>query len=91
MGQAKSHPLSNPVIGSQFTVPYPIEITVDTKSSGKFVVTDSENKIMLKVKPCNTTFHHQRLLLTADGRPILMLREKVILGFLFQELILYCS
>ncbi|KAI3514986.1 hypothetical protein L1887_13734 [Cichorium endivia] len=66
------------VIGSQFVAPYPIDIIVDTNSSGKFVVTDSNNKILLKVKPCNSTLHHQRLLLDAHDRPILKLRDKIM-------------
>ncbi|CAI9265878.1 unnamed protein product [Lactuca saligna] len=76
MGQQTSNEAS--VIGHQFVAPYPIDIIVESNSKGKFVVTDTENKLMLKVKPCDSTFHHQRLLLSADDKPILMLRDKIL-------------
>ncbi|KAI3771052.1 hypothetical protein L6452_02204 [Arctium lappa] len=66
------------VIGSQFMAPNPLEFIVDTNSRGNLVITDINHKIMLKVKPCNTILHHQRLLLHNDDRPIAMLRNKLM-------------
>lgn len=66
------------VIGSQFVTPNKLEFIVDTNSKGNIVVTDINHKIILKIKPCNTAFHHQRLVLHADDTPIVMLRKKVI-------------
>ncbi|KAI3691710.1 hypothetical protein L6452_31512 [Arctium lappa] len=62
----------------QFMSPYPFDIIVDhTYSGGNLLITDINNKILLKVKPCNTTFHNQRVLLDVDDKPIVMLREKM--------------
>ncbi|GKD31030.1 LURP-one-related 10-like protein [Tanacetum coccineum] len=47
-------------------------------SFGNIVVTDINYKIIFKVKPCNTYFHQQRLLLHADDRPIAMLQDKLM-------------
>ncbi|KAI3671750.1 hypothetical protein L1987_87130 [Smallanthus sonchifolius] len=44
---------------------------------GKLVITDINHKVLLKVKPCNTTFHFERALLHADGRLIVRLRDKM--------------
>ncbi|KAJ9547774.1 hypothetical protein OSB04_020317 [Centaurea solstitialis] len=66
------------VIGSQFMAPYPIDFIVDTNSKGNLVITDINHRIMLKVKPCNTILHDQRLLLHNDDRPIAMLRNKLM-------------
>ncbi|XP_071698016.1 protein LURP-one-related 10-like [Rutidosis leptorrhynchoides] len=66
------------VIGSQFVTPDTIQIIVDTNSQGNIVVTDNNHRIMLKVKPCDTRFHRQRLLLHADDTPIAMLRSKLM-------------
>nr|GEX38830.1 RNA-directed DNA polymerase, eukaryota [Tanacetum cinerariifolium] len=62
---------------SQFMEPNPVEVIVDTNSRGNILVTDINHKIIFKVKPCNTYFHQQRLLLHADDRPIAMLRDKM--------------
>ncbi|KAI3755360.1 hypothetical protein L1987_55157 [Smallanthus sonchifolius] len=76
MAQASSNPIS--VIGSEFMAPYPFDIIVDRSSGGKLVITDINHKVLLKVKPCNTTFHFERALLHADGRLIVRLRDKII-------------
>ncbi|GKA03680.1 LURP-one-related 15-like protein [Tanacetum coccineum] len=67
-----------PERGSQFMEPNPLEVIVDTNSRGNILVTDINHKIIFKVKPCNTYFHQQRLLLHADDRPIAMLRDKLM-------------
>ncbi|KAK9054886.1 hypothetical protein SSX86_025965 [Deinandra increscens subsp. villosa] len=68
------------VIGPQFITPNPLEAIVETNSSGTLLLTDTNHKIMLKVKKCNTFFHHQLLLLHADDRPIVMVRDKLMTG-----------
>jgi len=79
MAQSSYSPLFSPVsvIGSQFIAPYQFDIIVDINSSGNLVITDINHKIMLKVKPCDTSFHLQRVLLDVYDRPIVMIREKV--------------
>ncbi|KAI3781396.1 hypothetical protein L2E82_11410 [Cichorium intybus] len=80
MAQPSSTPLSSPVsvIGSQFMAPYQFDIKVEINSSGNLVITDTNHKIMLKVKRCDTSFHSQRVLLDADDKPIVMMREKIM-------------
>ncbi|KVI11223.1 LURP1-like domain-containing protein [Cynara cardunculus var. scolymus] len=82
MAQPSYAPVFVPVsvIGPQFILPYQLEIIVDTYSSGNLVITDTNHKIMLKVKPYSTSFHRQLLLLDAVDRPIVMLREKNMSG-----------
>ncbi|KAI3771050.1 hypothetical protein L6452_02202 [Arctium lappa] len=67
-----------PVIGSQFMAPYPFDIVVDANLGGNLVITDTNHKIMLKVKSCDTTFHHRRVLLDVNDTPIVTLREKIL-------------
>ncbi|XP_071722274.1 protein LURP-one-related 15-like [Rutidosis leptorrhynchoides] len=66
------------VIGSKFMAPYPFDIIVDPNSGGNLVITDINHKILLKVKPRDTTLHHQRVLLYPDGTPIVKLRDKIL-------------
>ncbi|KAJ9547700.1 hypothetical protein OSB04_020243 [Centaurea solstitialis] len=66
------------VIGSQFMAPYPFDIIIDINSGGKLVITDINHKIILKVKSCDTTFHHKRVLLDVNDKPIATLREKIM-------------
>ncbi|CAI9298918.1 unnamed protein product [Lactuca saligna] len=80
MAEPSYPPLSSPVavIGSQFIVPYQFDIIVDRNSRGNLVINDMSHKIMLKVKPCDTSFHHQRLLLDVDEKPIVLMRKKIM-------------
>ncbi|XP_024965872.1 protein LURP-one-related 10-like [Cynara cardunculus var. scolymus] len=82
MAQPSDAPVFIPVsvIGPQFISPFPLEVIVDTYSCGNLVITDTNHKIMLKVKPYSTNFHHQLLLLDADDRPIVTLRKKNMSG-----------
>ncbi|KAI3514987.1 hypothetical protein L1887_13735 [Cichorium endivia] len=57
--------------------PYQFDIIVEINSSGNLVITDITHKIMLKVRPCDTSFHYQRVLLDAFDKPIVMIREKM--------------
>ncbi|KAG6640288.1 hypothetical protein I3843_10G154800 [Carya illinoinensis] len=47
-----------------------------TISGGGFVVTDTNNTVIFKVEGKLMTFHDQRVLLDADGMPIVTLRQK---------------
>ncbi|XP_076904488.1 protein LURP-one-related 10-like [Bidens hawaiensis] len=68
-------PLS--MVGPEFIVPkQPLEIIVLKYPGRNLVITDTNHTILLKVKPHDTTFHHQLQLLDADDNPIAMLREK---------------
>ncbi|KAI3781384.1 hypothetical protein L2E82_11397 [Cichorium intybus] len=80
MAQPSYAPLSSPVsvIGTQFMTQDQFDITVETNSSGNLVITDTNHKIMLKVKPCDSSFHYQRVLLDAFDKPIVLIREKVM-------------
>ncbi|KAK1418936.1 hypothetical protein QVD17_28089 [Tagetes erecta] len=64
------------VISPQFIDPKPLEIIFEKYPCRNFVITDMNHKIMLKVKPCDTTFHRQRVLLDVNDKPIAMLRVK---------------
>lgn len=83
MAQPSNIPLSLPVsvIGSQFVAPYSLELIVEIFSKGNIVITDIDNRILLKVKPCDSSFHLQRFLVDPYDRPLVLLREKV--NFLF--------
>nr|XP_043622350.1 protein LURP-one-related 10-like [Erigeron canadensis] len=76
MDQRRSFPVS--VIGYEFMAPYEFDLIVDTNSGGNIIITDINHNILLQVKPCDTMLHHQRMLLDADGRPIVRLREKIM-------------
>ncbi|KAL7590293.1 hypothetical protein Lser_V15G39667 [Lactuca serriola] len=78
MAQPSYAPLSSPisVIGSQFMVPYQFDIIVDRNSKGNLVITDTNDKILLKVKPCDASY--QRMLLDVDEKPIVMMRKKIM-------------
>ncbi|KAI3829009.1 hypothetical protein L1987_03122 [Smallanthus sonchifolius] len=64
------------VIGPQFIVPHPLEVIVEAYPCRNIVITDTDHKILFKVKRCNTSFHRQRLLLNANDETIVTLREK---------------
>ena len=76
MAQPPSCPIS--VIGPQFVAPSQLELIVETHAPGNLVITDTDHKILLRVKPADTTFHRKRLVLDPDYRPLLLLQEKVI-------------
>ncbi|XP_023737771.1 protein LURP-one-related 10 [Lactuca sativa] len=80
MAQPSYAPLSSPVsvIGSQFMSPYQLDIIVDRNPKGNVEITDMSNKIMLKVKRCDTSFHYQRVLLDVDDKPIVTMRKKIM-------------
>ncbi|KAL4572573.1 hypothetical protein LXL04_019353 [Taraxacum kok-saghyz] len=47
-------------------------------SSGNLLITDTNHKILLKVKPCDTSLHHQRVLLDVHDKPIVLIRNKIM-------------
>ncbi|KAI3703339.1 hypothetical protein L1987_73335 [Smallanthus sonchifolius] len=71
-----AQPSDHAVIGPQFIVPHPLEVIVETYPCRTIVITDTDHKILFKVKSCNTSFHCQRLLLDANDETIVTLREK---------------
>ncbi|KAI3781395.1 hypothetical protein L2E82_11409 [Cichorium intybus] len=79
MAQPSYTALSSPVsvIGAQFLAPYQFDIIVDINSSRNLVITDTNHKIMLKVKRCGASFHDQLLLVDVDDKPIVMIRDKM--------------
>ncbi|XP_052622938.1 protein LURP-one-related 10-like isoform X2 [Lactuca sativa] len=78
MAQSNKAPSSSPVsvIGSQFLAPHQLDLIVDRISSGILLITDINHKIMFKVKPCDSFFHEQRVLLDIDDQPIVVMRNK---------------
>ncbi|KAI7753406.1 hypothetical protein M8C21_031002 [Ambrosia artemisiifolia] len=82
MAQTRDEPAVTPVcvIGLEFINPNQLEVIVETNSRGSLLVTDINHKVMLKAKECNTILHHQLLLLHADDRPIVMVRDKLLTG-----------
>ncbi|KAI7733334.1 hypothetical protein M8C21_017001 [Ambrosia artemisiifolia] len=78
MAQPSNAPESPPVsvISPQFIVPYQFNIIVYSFSIGNFVITDMNHRILIMVKPCDTTLHSQRLLFDTNETSIALLREK---------------
>ncbi|XP_076904191.1 protein LURP-one-related 10-like [Bidens hawaiensis] len=66
------------VIGPQFIAPHSRELIIEKYLGGSLVITDTNHTILLKVRPCDTIFHRQRLLVDAKDAPIVMLREKMM-------------
>lgn len=69
------------VIDPKFVNPKLLEITVEKYPGRHLVITNKINKILLKVKPHDTSFHHQLILLDANDKTIATFREKVTLSF----------
>ncbi|KAL5058280.1 hypothetical protein RYX36_029884 [Vicia faba] len=66
------------IFGSQFCIPYPLELVIMRKvmtvSEGNFSVSDPNGNILLKVKDSHLT--HRRVLVDVAGNPIATLRRK---------------
>ncbi|KAL4568198.1 hypothetical protein LXL04_023805 [Taraxacum kok-saghyz] len=68
------------VIGSQFIADCQMDLIVEQNSCGNLLITDINHNILLKVKPCNTSCHRQRVVLDVHDKPIVMIREKFVSG-----------
>ncbi|XP_076904172.1 protein LURP-one-related 10-like [Bidens hawaiensis] len=66
------------LVGPKFIVPNPLEIIVNKYPGRNLVITDVNHTILLKVKPNDTTFHCQLMLLDAHDNPIALLRQKTM-------------
>ncbi|KAL8102108.1 protein LURP-one-related 15-like [Apium graveolens] len=70
------------VVGRQFTAPYQIDLTIVRKmmtiSEGNFGVTDANGNIMFKVKGKALSFRARRVLLDANGNPIVSFQRKIM-------------
>ena len=78
---SSSTPLANPVsiVSPHFCAPYPVDLAVVlTKTDGNFVVTDINGNIVFKVKGAFLTIRDRRVLLDATGKPIVTLKQKVV-------------
>lgn len=79
--------LPTTIIGPQYCALYPLDLAVVKKvltiSDGNFAVTDVNGNIVFKVKGSLLTLRDRRVLLDAAGYPIITLRRKVLLSFLF--------
>ncbi|KAL4572575.1 hypothetical protein LXL04_019355 [Taraxacum kok-saghyz] len=80
MAQSGDTPSFSPVsvIGPQFIVPYQFDIIVDRITRGHLVITDNYHKILFKVKPCDTSFHLQRVVVDVYDKPVVIIREKIM-------------
>ncbi|XP_071722292.1 protein LURP-one-related 10-like [Rutidosis leptorrhynchoides] len=72
---AQSNNPSISVIGSQFTAPNPLEVKVVTNCKGTIVITDNNENILLQVTPCDGLSCRRRLLMDANGTPIVTIDE----------------
>ena len=81
---SSSTPLANPVsiISPHFCAPYPVDPEIVRKvlaiTDGNFVVTDIHENIVFKVKGAFLTIRDRRVLLDAAGKPIVTLKQKVV-------------
>ncbi|XP_017222325.2 protein LURP-one-related 10 [Daucus carota subsp. sativus] len=70
------------VVGPQFMVPYPIDLTIQRKmltlSEGNFNVTDSNGTLMFSIKGRLLSLRDRRVLLDVYGNPVVSLQQKVL-------------
>lgn len=75
------------VVGRQYTAPYQVDLTIVRKmmtiSEGNFGVTDANGNIMFKVKGKVMSLRARRVLLDANGNPIVSFQRKVLSISLF--------
>ncbi|KAF8731829.1 hypothetical protein HU200_015770 [Digitaria exilis] len=71
-----------PVVAPHFCAPYVVQLSVKEKFSmlreGDFTITETNGAVVVRVKGAFISIHNRRLLLDANGNPLLSLREKVI-------------
>ncbi|PWA92989.1 hypothetical protein CTI12_AA075940 [Artemisia annua] len=80
--QTSYHP--NPpsaIVSPDFLAPYPVDLTIVRKlmslSDGNFAVTDVNGNVMFKVKAKHFSLRDRRVLLDANGVPVLSFQKKV--------------
>ncbi|XP_043725257.1 protein LURP-one-related 10-like [Telopea speciosissima] len=77
-------PLTNPisVVGVQFCAPYPVDLTVIKKvltlGEGNFSVADVNGNIVFKVKDTLLSLRDRRVLVDANGNPLLSMQQKIL-------------
>ncbi|CAL5079348.1 unnamed protein product [Urochloa decumbens] len=70
-----------PVVAPHFCAPYVVQLSIKEKFSlreGDFTITDTNGAVVITVKGAFISIHNRRLLLDANGNPLLCMREKVI-------------
>lgn len=74
------------VVGPQFMVPYPIDLTIQRKmltlSEGNFNVTDSNGTLMFSIKGRLLSLRDRRVLLDVYGNPVVSLQQKVYMFYI---------
>ncbi|XP_042513708.1 protein LURP-one-related 10-like [Macadamia integrifolia] len=85
MAQPSNYPpLSNPVVvvGPQFCAPYPVDLTIIRKvlslGEGNFAVADVNGNIVFKVKDTLLSLRDRRVLVDANGNPLLSMQQKIL-------------
>lgn len=73
----------SPVVGSQFALPYPLELTVAKKASpvynvGDFSITDPNDHLLFMVSARNESTRSKRVLLNSAGVPLLCAHRKML-------------
>nr|CAB3452418.1 unnamed protein product [Digitaria exilis]CAB3456127.1 unnamed protein product [Digitaria exilis]CAB3503297.1 unnamed protein product [Digitaria exilis] len=70
-----------PVVAPHFCAPYVVQLSVKEKFSmlreGDFTITETNGAVVVRVKGAFISIHNRRLLLDANGNPLLSLREKM--------------
>ncbi|RCV10152.1 hypothetical protein SETIT_2G089600v2 [Setaria italica] len=70
-----------PVVAPHFCAPYVVQLSVKEKyglRQGDFTITDTNGAVVIRVEGAFISIHNRRLLLDANGNPLLCMREKVI-------------
>ncbi|KAJ4979875.1 hypothetical protein NE237_010655 [Protea cynaroides] len=77
-------PLSNPItiVGPRFCAPCPVNLTIITKDisigKGNFSVKDVDGNIVFEVDGTLSNIRDRRVLLDANGEPLLFMRSKIM-------------
>ncbi|XP_020252353.1 protein LURP-one-related 10-like [Asparagus officinalis] len=70
------------IVGPQFCAPYPVDLTVTKKAisitDGDFVVTDVNGAVVFKVKGTLLSVRDRRVLLDANGVPLMSMQQKIL-------------
>lgn len=75
------------VIGEQYISPFPVDLKIQhtafTVAENNFDITDVNDNPIFKVKDKLFSFPDRRVLLDADGNPVVSLKQKVKVWFPF--------